>query len=54
MADTFAKAFTYIGGTWMGSQNVEKVNWDGISEVITECAVIRVKNYYVQRVVLPM
>lgn len=38
MTDTFAKAFTNMGGTWMGSQNVEKVYWDGISEVVTECA----------------
>lgn len=37
MTDTFSKAFTNMGGTWMGSQNVEKVYWDGISEVITEC-----------------
>jgi NAD(P) transhydrogenase len=37
MTDTFAKAFTNMGGTWMGSQNVDKVYWDGISEVITEC-----------------
>jgi NAD(P) transhydrogenase len=38
MTDTFAKAFTNMGGIWMGNQNVEKVYWDGISEVITECA----------------
>ncbi|MDO7710338.1 MAG: Si-specific NAD(P)(+) transhydrogenase [Pseudomonadota bacterium] len=38
MTDTFAKAFTNMGGTWMGNQNVEKVYWDDISEVITECA----------------
>jgi NAD(P) transhydrogenase len=38
MTDTFCKAFTNMGGTWIGNQNVEKVYWDGISEVITECA----------------
>ena len=38
MTDTFLHAFENMGGTWMGSQNVEKVYWDGISEVVTECA----------------
>jgi len=38
MTDTFVHAFENMGGTWMGSQNVEKVYWDGISEVVTECA----------------
>ena len=38
MTDTFVQAFKAMGGTWMGSQNVEKVYWDGISNVITECA----------------
>lgn len=38
MTDTFVKAFNNMGGTWMGSQNVEKVYWDGVSEVVTECA----------------
>lgn len=38
MTDTFTKAFINMGGTWMGNQNVEKVYWDGISEVVTECA----------------
>jgi NAD(P) transhydrogenase len=38
MTDTFAKAFKNMGGSWMGSQNVTKVYWDGISEVVTECA----------------
>jgi len=38
MTDTFVQAFENMGGTWMGSQNVEKVYWDGISEVVTECA----------------
>jgi len=38
MTDTFVHAFEDMGGTWMGSQNVEKVYWDGISDVVTECA----------------
>jgi len=38
MTDTFLHAFENMGGTWMGSQNVEKVYWDGISDVVTECA----------------
>jgi len=38
MTDTFLHAFENMGGTWMGSQTVDKVYWDGISEVVTECA----------------
>lgn len=38
MTDTFVKAFKQMGGTWIGNQNVEKVYWDGVSEVVTECA----------------
>ncbi|OUR73608.1 NAD(P)(+) transhydrogenase [Methylophaga sp. 41_12_T18] len=38
MTDTFVQAFEKMGGTWMGKQKVEKVYWDGISEVVTECA----------------
>lgn len=38
MTDTFVHAFENMGGTWMGSQTVEKVYWDGISDVVTECA----------------
>ncbi len=38
MTDTFVKAFKAMGGTWLGEKNVEKVHWDGISNVITECA----------------
>lgn len=37
MTDTFVGAFKNMGGTWMGSQKVAKVYWDGISEVVTEC-----------------
>ena len=38
MTDTFVSAFENMGGTWRGNQQVEKVYWDGISEVVTECA----------------
>ncbi len=37
MTDTFVKAFEAMGGTWLGSHDVEKVYWDEISEVVTEC-----------------
>ncbi len=37
MTDTFVKAFNNMGGSWMGNQTVEKVYWDGVSEVVTEC-----------------
>jgi NAD(P) transhydrogenase len=38
MTDTFVQAFEGMGGTWMGNQQVKNVYWDGISEVVTECA----------------
>jgi len=38
MVDTFVEAFKAMGGTWLGNQNVEKVYWDGVSDVVTECA----------------
>lgn len=37
MTDVFVKAFRSMGGTWIGKQNIEKVYWDDISEVVTEC-----------------
>jgi NAD(P) transhydrogenase len=37
MTDTFVKAFESMGGTWLGSEDVAKVYWDGVSQVITEC-----------------
>jgi NAD(P) transhydrogenase len=37
MTDTFVKAFEAMGGTWLGSEDVTKVYWDGVSQVITEC-----------------
>ncbi len=35
---SFLNAFKAMGGTWLGSQHVEKVYWDGVSQVVTECA----------------
>jgi len=37
MTDTFVKAFEAMGGTWLGSEDVENVYWDGVSDVVTEC-----------------
>jgi NAD(P) transhydrogenase len=37
MTDTFVNAFEAMGGTWLGSEQVTKVYWDGVSQVITEC-----------------
>lgn len=37
MTEIFVKAFEAMGGTWLGSHDVEKVYWDDVSEVITEC-----------------
>jgi NAD(P) transhydrogenase len=37
MTTTFVKAFEAMGGTWLGSHDVEKIYWDEISEVVTEC-----------------
>lgn len=37
MTDTFIQAFEAMGGTWLGKHEVEKVYWDDISEVVTEC-----------------
>jgi NAD(P) transhydrogenase len=37
MTDTFVAAFEAMGGTWLGSEQVENVYWDGVSQVITEC-----------------
>lgn len=38
VVNTFVDAFEKMGGTWLGNQQVEKVYWDGVSEVVTECA----------------
>jgi NAD(P) transhydrogenase len=37
MTDCFVREFEAMGGTWLGNQKVQKVYWDGVSEVITEC-----------------
>lgn len=37
MTTTFVDAFKAMGGTWLGTHDVEKVYWDDISEVVTEC-----------------
>ncbi len=37
MTQTFVHAFESMGGSWLGSHEVEKVYWDGVSEVVTEC-----------------
>ena len=38
MTDIFIAEFEAMGGTWLGNQQVKKVYWDDISEVVTECA----------------
>jgi NAD(P) transhydrogenase len=37
MTDCFVREFEAMGGTWLGNKKVQKVYWDGVSEVITEC-----------------
>ena len=37
MTETFIAEFEAMGGTWLGCQQVKKVYWDDISEVVTEC-----------------
>ena len=37
LTSKFVHAFQEMGGTWMGEKNVESVEWDGLSEVITKC-----------------
>lgn len=37
MTDTFVSAFEAMGGSWLGSNEVEEVYWDGISDVVTKC-----------------
>lgn len=34
----FVSAFQTMGGVWMGEKQVTNVRWDGVSQVITECA----------------
>lgn len=38
LTDTFVHAFEAMGGTWAGDTQVERVYWDGLASVVTECA----------------
>jgi len=33
----FVDSFQEMGGTWLGEKNVESVEWDGLSQVVTTC-----------------
>lgn len=37
LTSKFVNAFQEMGGTWLGEKNVESVEWDGLSEVVTRC-----------------
>jgi NAD(P) transhydrogenase len=37
LTSKFVHAFQEMGGTWLGEKNVESVEWDGLSEVVTRC-----------------
>ena len=37
LTDKFVHNFESSGGTWMGNKNVTRVEWDGLTYVITEC-----------------
>ncbi|MCL4150099.1 UNVERIFIED_CONTAM: hypothetical protein GTU68_053770, partial [Idotea baltica] len=37
MTNCFIREFESLGGTWLGNQTVQKVEWDGVSEVIAHC-----------------
>ena len=37
LTSTFVESFTEMGGTWLGEKNVTKVEWDGLSQVVTHC-----------------
>lgn len=38
LTEHFVKDFQAMGGTWLGNKEVEKVYWDDLSQVVTECA----------------
>ncbi len=38
LTDKFVHAFETDGGTWKGETQVNSVTWDGLSQVVTECA----------------
>ena len=37
LTQKFVSSFTEMGGTWLGETQVQKVSWDGLSQVVTEC-----------------
>jgi NAD(P) transhydrogenase len=37
LTTTFVESFTEMGGTWLGEKIVTKVEWDGLSQVVTYC-----------------
>lgn len=37
LTEKFVHAFQDMGGTWLGEKQVETVEWDGLSQVITTC-----------------
>jgi len=37
LTDLFVRRFEAMGGTWKGNTKVDKVYWDGLSQVVTEC-----------------
>ena len=38
LTERFVQVFESMGGCWIGSTEVNKVYWDGLSSVVTECA----------------
>lgn len=37
LTSKFVHAFQEMGGTWLGEKTVKSVQWDGLSQVVTEC-----------------
>jgi len=37
LTEHFVKDFQTMGGSWLGNKEVEKVYWDNLSQVVTEC-----------------
>jgi len=38
LTEHFVKDFKAMGGTWLGNKEVEKVHWDNLSQVVSECS----------------
>ena len=38
LTDKFVRAFTAMGGTFLGGTDVKKAEWDGLSQVVCHCA----------------